>query len=70
MLEGCLLEEIAFANSVGTDVGFVAGPGCVVAIPVKDEEEHLLACLTALSQQYDRWGNRFLDWDPHCRVCQ
>ena len=56
MLEGCLSEEIAFANSVGTDAGFVAGPGCVVAIPVKDEEEHLLACLTALSQQYDRSG--------------
>jgi GT2 family glycosyltransferase len=56
MLEGCLSEEIAFATSVGSDAGTFAGRGCVVAIPVKDEEKHLLACLTALSQQYDRWG--------------
>ena len=49
-------EEIAFATSVGSDAGCVAGPGYVVAIPVKDEEKHLLACLTALSQQNDRSG--------------
>jgi Glycosyl transferase family 2 len=32
------------------------GPGFVVAIPVKDEEERLPACLRALSRQRDRSG--------------
>ena len=32
------------------------GPGFVVAIPVKDEEERLPACLRALAQQHDRLG--------------
>ena len=38
--------------------GFVLpiGPGFVVAIPVKDEEERLPACLRALAQQRDRSG--------------
>jgi hypothetical protein len=31
-------------------------PGFVVAIPVKDEEERLPACLRALAQQFDRLG--------------
>ena len=31
-------------------------PGFVVAIPVKDEEERLPACLRALAQQLDRSG--------------
>ena len=31
-------------------------PGFVVAIPVKDEEERLPACLRALAQQRDRLG--------------
>jgi hypothetical protein len=31
-------------------------PGCVVAIPVRDEEERLPACLRALAQQRDRLG--------------
>jgi hypothetical protein len=56
MLEGHPSEEIAFATSVESDTRFVPDPGFVVAIPVKDEEKHLLACLTALSQQYDRSG--------------
>src|ERR1700690_3267836 len=32
------------------------GPGFVVAIPVKDEEERLPACLRALARQRDRLG--------------
>ena len=31
-------------------------PGFVVAIPVRDEEERLPACLRALAQQRDRLG--------------
>ena len=31
-------------------------PGFVVAIPVRDEEERLPACLRALAQQRDRFG--------------
>jgi hypothetical protein len=31
-------------------------PGFVVAVPVKDEEERLPACLRALAQQRDRLG--------------
>ena len=33
-----------------------SGPGFVVAIPVRDEEERLPACLRALAQQRDRLG--------------
>jgi hypothetical protein len=38
--------------------GLVApiGPGFVVAIPVKDEDERLPACLRALAHQLDRSG--------------
>ena len=33
------------------------GPGFVVAIPVRDEEERLPACLRALARQRDRLGH-------------
>ena len=33
-----------------------SGPGFVVAIPVRDEEERLPACLRALARQRDRLG--------------
>jgi hypothetical protein len=33
-------------------------PGFVVAIPVKDDEERLRACLQALARQRDRLGRR------------
>ena len=35
------------------------GLGFVVAIPVRDEEERLPACLRALAQQRDQLGGRF-----------
>jgi hypothetical protein len=35
---------------------FQAGPGFVVAMPVRDEEERLPACLRALAQQHDPSG--------------
>ena len=37
-------------------LGSPTGPGFVVAIPVKDEEERLPACLRALALQRDRLG--------------
>jgi hypothetical protein len=76
MLEGHPSEEIAFATSVESDARFVPDPGFVVAIPVKDQEKHLLACLTALSQQYDRSGRsisrtriRIVVFANNCRIC-
>jgi GT2 family glycosyltransferase len=56
MLEGHPREDITSATSLGSDEPFAAGSGFVVAIPVKDEEKHLPACLAALAQQHDRSG--------------
>jgi hypothetical protein len=36
--------------------GLASRPGFVIAIPVKDEEERLPACLRALTHQLDRLG--------------
>ena len=47
------------------------GPGFVVAIPVKDEEERLPACLRALAQQRDRSGQAdSAGAGPRCRIRQ
>jgi GT2 family glycosyltransferase len=56
MLEGRSREAITSATSPRSDEPLPAGPGFVVAIPVKDEERHLLACLAALARQHDRSG--------------
>jgi hypothetical protein len=49
MLEGQSQEEITSATLPGSDEPFAAGPGFVVAIPVKDEVKHLLAFDRAFS---------------------
>jgi GT2 family glycosyltransferase len=56
MLKGRSQQDTTFANSPGSVESFAAGPGFVVAIPVKDEEKRLQACLAALAQQHDRTG--------------
>ena len=56
MLENQHQEETTFASSPHPHELFAESLDFVVAIPVKDEEKHLPACLTALACQNDRSG--------------
>jgi GT2 family glycosyltransferase len=56
MLERQHQEEATFTSSSQLHELFATSSDFVVAIPVKDEEKHLPACLTALARQLDRSG--------------